>query len=236
MVTFSQRAQHGRRNAYAPAAVRQHHAGEGLSANGHGDHIACRRAARLPGNNLRLPLLADIEGIVARHGIDSDDRRGGINREISRHGRTVARFVANVNRQTVIALVERLHVVRCKRDGPGAVATHRSVIVFTVQRDRDDLTGFRIRFTGQGQRLIVLSRINDVVLREGIDREGWRGGIHANRLAAAHGITRRVFTADVNRPGAVAQRLRVCCRHVHAPRAVCPDFSRVGFAVQRYGK
>ncbi len=236
VVAFTQRAQHGRRNAHAPAAVRQHHAGEGLAAKRHGDHIARGGTARQAGNNVRLALLADIEDIVARHGMDGDDRRGGIHREFCRHGRTVARFVAHVNRQGVITLTQRLHVVHIKRDGPGAVAAHRGVIVFTVQGDRDDLTGFRIRFTGQGQRLIVLSRINDVVLRESIDREGWRGGIHPNRLASANGVTRHVFTAHVDRPGTVAQRLRVRRRHVNTPRAVCPDFSRVGFAVQRHGE
>jgi hypothetical protein len=56
-------------------------------------------------DNVRLALLADIEDIVARHGMDGDDRRGGIHREICRHGRAVARFVAHVNRQGVITLV-----------------------------------------------------------------------------------------------------------------------------------
>ncbi|SAC83495.1 Uncharacterised protein [Enterobacter cloacae] len=231
MVTFPQRAQHGRRNAYAPAAVRQHHAGEGLAANGHGDHIPRGGAICLPGDNLRLTLLAGIENIVARHGIDGDDRRGGIHRKIGGDRRAVARFIADVHRQGVIALAERLHIARRKRDGPGAVAAHRGVVVFTVQRDRDDLTGFRIRFAGQRQRLAVLGGINDVILREGIDREGWRDGIHADCLAAAHGVTRRVFAADVNRPGAIAQRLRVGRGYVNAPRPVSAHHGRVGFTV-----
>ncbi len=236
MVAFTQRAQHGCRNAHAPAAVRQHYAGEGLVANGHGDHIARSGSARLPGNNLRLALFAGVQYVVARHGIDGDHRRGGIHREICGDRRTVARFVADVHRQGVITLVERLHVVRSKRDGPGTVAAHRGVVVFTVQRDRDDLTGFRSRFAGQRQRLAVLGGINDVVLREGIDREGWRDAIHADCLAAAHGVTRRVFAADVDRPGAIAQRLRVGRGHVNTPRPVSPHFRRIGFTVQRHGE
>ena len=236
VVSFAQFAQYGRRNADAPAAVRQHHAGEGLTAKGHRYHIARGGTARQAGNHVRLALLADVENVVARHGMDGDDRRGGIHREICRHGRTVARFVANVDRQGVVALAEGLYVVGRKRDGPCAVAAHLSVIVFAVQRDRHDLSGFRIRFTGQGQRLAVLGGINDVVLRKGIDGDRWRGGVHTNRLASADGVTRRVLTADVNRPGTVAQRLRVCRRYVNAPRAVRAHFRRVGFAVQRHGE
>ena len=82
----------------------------------------------------------------------------------------------------------------------------------------------------------MLGGINDVVLREGIDREGWRDGIHADCLAAAHGVTRRVFAADVDRPGAIAQRLRVGRGYVNAPRPVSAHHGPVGFTVQRYGK
>ncbi|CZV79748.1 Uncharacterised protein [Enterobacter kobei] len=135
----------------------------------------------------------------------------------------------------MVALTESLHLAGGKRDGPGAIAAHRGVIVFAVQRYRHNLSGFRVGFTGQRQRLVVLGGIDDIVLRERIDRERWRSGIHANRLASAHGIPRRVFAADVDRPGAIAQRLRVCRWHFYAPRAVSPYFRRVGFTVQRHG-
>ncbi len=235
MVALTQRADDGGRNTHAPAAVCLYDAGEGLATNGHGDDVACRRAARLPGNNLRLSLLAGVEDIVARDGVDGDDRRVGIYREIRGHGRTVARFVADVHRQGVVTLIKGLHLAGRQRDGPGAVAAHRGVIIFAVQRHRHNLPGFRVGFTTQRQRLVVLSGINDVVLRERIDGERWRSGIHANRLASAHGVTRRVFAADADGPGTVAERLRVCRRHVNAPRAVCSHLSGVDFSVQRYG-
>ncbi len=69
-----------------------------------------------------------------------------------------------------------------------------------------------------------------------VDRNRWRSGIDANRLAAGHGVARRVFAADVDRPGTIAQRLRVSSRHLHAPCAVCPHFCGIGFTVQRDGK
>ena len=86
-------------------------------------------------------------------------------------------------------------------------------MIFAVQRDRHNLARFRIGFSGQRQRLIMFSRVDDVVLGDCVDRNCWRSGIDANRLAAGHGVARRVFAADVDRPGTIAQRLRVSSRH-----------------------
>lgn len=49
---------------------------------GNRDHVARCRAARLAGDNLRTALLAGIENIVARYGIDRNYGCGGINGEI----------------------------------------------------------------------------------------------------------------------------------------------------------
>lgn len=173
VVALTQRADDGGRNAHAPAAVCLYYAGEDLAANGHGDDIPCRRAARLPGNNLRLALLAGVQNVVTRDSIDGDNRRGGIHREICGHGRAVARFVTDVHRQGMVSLIKGLHLAGRQRDGPGAVAAHRGVIIFAVQRHRHNLPGFRVGFATQRQRLVVLGGINDVVLRECIDGEGW---------------------------------------------------------------
>ena len=109
-------------------------------------------------------------------------------------------------------------------------------MIFTVHCHRDNLTGFRRGFPAQRQRLMVFSGIDNIVLRDSIDRDGRCRSIHANRLTAVHGIARRVLAADVHRPGAVAQRLRIRRRHLHAPCAVCTHLSRIGFAVQRNGQ
>ena len=229
-------ADDGGRHADAPAAVGKHHTGEGLAANGHGHHVACRRAARLPGNDLRLALLAGVQNVVTRDGVDRHNGSGGINREIGGGGRTVTRFVADVDRQGVSAVSHRLYFTGRKRDGPGAVTAHGRRVIFTVQRDRHNLARFRIGFTADRQWLIMFSGVNGIVLRDCVHGDRRRNGIDANRLTAAHDITRRVFAAHVDRPGAVAQRLRVCGRHLHAPRAVCPDFCGIGLAVQRDGQ
>ena len=90
------------------AAVRLDDTGKGLAANGHGDNVARCRAARLAGNNLRLPLLAGVQNVVARDGVDGDHRRCGIDREIGGDGGPVTRFVADVYRQGVLAVSQRL--------------------------------------------------------------------------------------------------------------------------------
>ena len=82
VVAFSQQAHHGRRHPHAPAAVRLHHTGEGLTANGYAHDIPCCGAARRTGNNLRLALLAGIEDIVVSNGVNRHDRGGGIHGEI----------------------------------------------------------------------------------------------------------------------------------------------------------
>ena len=236
VATFPQRANDGGRHADAPAAVRLDGTGKGLAANGHGDNVALRRAVRLAGNNLRLPLLAGVQNVVARDGVDSDHWSCGIHREIGGDGRPVTRFVADVYRQGVLAVSQRLYFTGRKRNGPAAVAAHGRRVIFAVQRDRHNLARFRIGFPGQRQRLIMFSRVDDVVLGDRVDRDHWRGGIDANRLAAGHGVARRVFTADVDRPGTIAQRLCVGSRHLHAPCAVCPHFCGIGFTVERDGK
>ena len=86
VAALTERTDDGGRHADAPAAVGKHHTGEGLSANGHGDYVALRRAVRLAGNNLRLPLLAGVQNVVARDGVDSDHWRCGIDREIGGGG------------------------------------------------------------------------------------------------------------------------------------------------------
>ena len=60
-----------------------------------------RRAVRLAGNNLRLPLLAGVQKCSRRprDGVDSDHWSCGIDREIGGDGRPVTRFVADVYRQ-----------------------------------------------------------------------------------------------------------------------------------------
>ena len=229
-------ADDGGRHADAPAAVGKHHAGKALAANGHGHHVACRRAARLPGNDLRLALLAGVQNVVTRDGVDRHNGSGGINREIGSGGRTVTRFIADVDREGVPAVSHRLYFTGRKRDGPGAVAAHGRRVIFTVQRDRHNLARFRIGFTANRQRLIMFSGVNDIVLRDRVHGERRRNGIDANRLTAAHDITRRVFAAHVDRPGAVAQCLRVCRRDLHAPCAMGAHFRGIGFAVQRDGQ
>ena len=136
----------------------------------------------------------------------------------------------------MVAIRQRLHLAGGQRNGPRAVAPYRGGMIFPVERYRHNLAGFRIGFTGERQRLVVLSRVDDVVLRNRINRKRWRVGIHTYRLAAAHGIARGVFTADVHGPGAVTQRLCIRGWHVHTPCAAGPHFRRVGFTVQRDGK
>ena len=153
----------------------------------------------LAGNNLRLALLTGVENIVARDGIDGHDRGDSIHGEMRRVddpfpalSLTFTVRVCSPFASDCTSLAGSV-TDRYRRCPPWRYG-------FTVHCHRDNLTGFRRGFPAQRQRLMVFSGIDNIVLRDSIDRDGRCRSIHANRLTAVHGIARRVLAADVHRP------------------------------------
>ena len=79
-----------RRNADAPAAVRQHRGGVSLVVNHHRQRRACGKAGAAAGDHLRLSVFDDIDHIITRDGIHPQARQTGIDGDITRDAAGVA--------------------------------------------------------------------------------------------------------------------------------------------------
>ena len=79
-----------RRNADAPATVRQHRSGVSLVVNHHRQRRACGKARAAAGDHLRLSVFDDIDHIITRDGIHPQARQTGIDGDITRDAAGVA--------------------------------------------------------------------------------------------------------------------------------------------------
>ena len=89
-----------RRNADAPAAVRQHRGGVSLVIYHHRQRRPSRKAGTAAGNHLRLSVFDDIDHIITRDGIHPQARQTGIDGDIARAATGIANGVGyrGVNR------------------------------------------------------------------------------------------------------------------------------------------
>ena len=84
-----------RRNADAPAAVRQHRGGVSLIIYHYGQRRARRKAGAATGDHLRLTVFDDIDHIITRDGIHPQARQTGIDGDIARAATGVANGVGH---------------------------------------------------------------------------------------------------------------------------------------------
>ena len=82
-----------RRNADAPAAVRQYRGGVSLVIYHHGQRRACRKAGAGAGDHLRLSVFDNIDHIITRDGIHPQAGQTGIDGDIARAAAGVANGV-----------------------------------------------------------------------------------------------------------------------------------------------
>ncbi|MNS15422.1 hypothetical protein D3C72_470570 [compost metagenome] len=148
-VTFAERTDVVRRNAYAPAAIGLHDARIVLTAQRHGNHVTFGCAARATGNNLRLTLLIGIDHVITRDGVHRHDRGYGIDAEISGGGGGISGFVVDVYGDRMGTLSECVDVAVIQGQGPCAVTADGGGVVFAVEGDRDNLPGLGVGFTAQ---------------------------------------------------------------------------------------
>ncbi|GEG58955.1 hypothetical protein ECEH2086_04196 [Escherichia coli O145:H28] len=84
-----------RRNADAPAAVRQHRGGVSLIIYHHRQRCTCGKAGAAASNHLRLSVFDNIDYIITRDGIDSQTWQTGIDGDIARAATGVANGVGD---------------------------------------------------------------------------------------------------------------------------------------------
>ena len=82
-----------RRNANAPATVRQHRGGVSLVINHHRQRRTCGKTRTAASNHLRLGVFDNIHHIIARDGIHPQAGQTGIDGDIARAAAGVANGV-----------------------------------------------------------------------------------------------------------------------------------------------
>ncbi len=71
----------------------------------------------------------------------------------------------------MIAVGQRLSITGRHGQCPGTIVANGGGVSVTVQRQSDGLSGFGVGFPAQGQRRIMLCRVDDLILGNGIDRQ-----------------------------------------------------------------
>ena len=96
-----------RRNANAPVAGGIQGGGVGFAVEHNAHHIARFPARAGAGNHQRLPVFGVVDDVIARHGVNGENRRGGVYRQIMAGAAGVARFVVDRGADGVIACAQR---------------------------------------------------------------------------------------------------------------------------------
>ena len=105
--TASERRNILRRYADAPVAGGVQRGGVGLAVEHNAHHIARFPAAAGAGDHQRLGVFGVVDDVIARHGVNGENRRGGVYRQILAGAAGVARFVIDRSADGVIACGQR---------------------------------------------------------------------------------------------------------------------------------
>ena len=103
----TQRRNIRRRNANAPVAGGIQGGGVGFAVEHNAHHIARFPAAAGAGNHQRLGVFSIVDDVIACHGVNGENRRGGVYRQIMAGAAGVARFVVDRGADGVIACGQR---------------------------------------------------------------------------------------------------------------------------------
>ena len=105
--TASERRNIRRRYADAPVAGGVQRGGVGLAVEHNAHHIARFPARAGAGNHQRLGVFGVVDDVIARHGVNGENWRGGVYRQIMAGAAGVARFVVDRGADGVIACTQR---------------------------------------------------------------------------------------------------------------------------------
>ena len=234
---------HARRDAHAPVARRVQHGGVRLAADGDGHLIARCRAGGGAADDVRLAVFCEVNDIVARHGVDGHRRNGvdghrrngDVHRQVVINRCRVARLVADACGHGHAAVRQGRNIGRRDVQRPAAVRADGGGVVFAIQRHGHRLARFGRAAAGHGQIALRFGGIKNVVRRQGVDRDGRRGGIHAVLAARRGAVAVHVGDAHLHAGVAVFQASQIRRRYGPGPVAAVVHRGGVDFAVQADG-
>ena len=174
--------------------------------------------------------------VLQRINVDPHRRRGEIHRDGMVIAGAVADGVAHLGVNHVRAAVcQRGHVSAADRVAPGAVILDGSRIGFTVQREGHRLACRRVGGAADDQRRAVLGGVDDVVLRKGVNGDGWDIAVQRHVVRCAARVARPVAYRRGDGVLPVAQAEEITARYEDRPRSVRPDGRLIAVPVEGDG-
>ena len=174
--------------------------------------------------------------VLQRVNADAHRRRG----EIHGDGVVIAAAVADgvadlcVNHVRT-AVRQRGHVCAADRIAPGAVILDGRRVGFAVQRNGHRLARRGVGGTADDQRRTVLGGVNDIVLRKGVDGDGWDIAVQRHVVRCAARVTRLIAHRSGDGVIPVAQAEEITARHEDRPGSVRPDGRLIAVPVEGDG-
>ncbi len=163
---------------------------------------------------------------VVLQGINADPhrRRGEIHGDGVVVAGAVADGVADLRVNHVrTAVRQRGHICAAERIAPAAVILHGRRIGFTVQRNGHRLARRGVGGAADSQRRAVLGGVDDIVLRKGVNGDGWDIAVQRHVVRCAARVARLIAHRSRNGVIPVAQAEEITARHEDRPRTVCRD-------------
>ena len=133
------------------------------------------------------------------------------------------------------AVCQRGHVSAADRVAPGAVLLDGCRIGFAVQREGHRLACRRVGGTADDQRRAVLGGVDDVVLRKGVNGDGWDIAVQRHVVRCAARVARPVAYRRGDGVLPVAQAEEITARYEDRPRSVRPDGRLIAVPVEGDG-
>ena len=229
LVAVHQRAHVRCRNAHAPAPGRIQHCGVVFPVQGHRDDIARLRARHLTGDDQRLTVLSNVHDVIARDDVEANLWHGGIHQNGGIRACRVTGFIGNRCRDRGVTVADACQIRRRHVECPAAVRLHLRGVLLAVERDRHRLAGFGRGGAAQGQILPRLSRVEHIVIADGVDADRRRSGIDAEFLRRRRRVAVHVGNGYLHAGVAVFQAAQIGCRNGVRPVAVGIHGRRPGF-------
>ena len=229
---FTQRRDVGCRNGHAPVAAGVGGGGITDTVQGYGDGGAVRLIAGA-GEQQIVALFDRVNHVIARKGVDGDNRRGQGDRNIMRGGGAVARFIREGCREGLIAVYQRADVRGRNAGAPVPGGVQHGGVVFAVEGDGNHVSRLGTRdLTGDDQRLAAFGDIQDVITRHNVKHDLRHGGIHQHGRIGARRVASFIRNGCRDRGITVGDARQLGRRDVERPAAVCLHLRGIGVAIE----
>ncbi|CAI2037550.1 Uncharacterised protein [Serratia fonticola] len=180
-----------------------------------------------------------VDNVVTGEHADAERRqvgRVGIHTEDMGSAGAVPCGIGEGSDQVMATVAECLQIGSGQAGAPRSIRLHYGGVSLAVQGQGDGAA--RIgngRGAGHGLRHLHLGSVEDIVARDGIDGEGWRGLIDGDGGVQRIAVARRIGDRHGQGWRAIWQRLQIGGRKGDAPMAAAIHGAGVGFAAQSHG-